>query len=179
MLSLEEPADRLVARLTAAGADLDAVSVFGDVEDGDDDGHLYRRRWQLPGDCGVLEEAIRDRPGPQLLGDGPRPGRRDRQVRPAPGSNYRLPEPGLSFVIGNYDETEAGFVSGLQVSDVDAQAITSPPLADSDEEGSALDEARDFLRSYLAMGSEKADDVIRAAAKTRIASGQRRGLARW
>ena len=57
-----------------------------------------------------------------------------RVVRPAPGSNYRLPDHGLSFTIGNHDETEAGFVTNLEPSDVDPQAITSPPVADNEEE---------------------------------------------
>ena len=58
-----------------------------------------------------------------------------RVVRPAPGSNYRLPEHGLSFTIGDHDETEAGFVTHLAASTVDAhaQAITAPPISDSDE----------------------------------------------
>ena len=71
---------------------------------------------------------------------------------PPPGSNYRLPEHGLSFTIGDHDETEAGFVTHLAASTVDAQAITAPPISDSDEAPSALDEAADFLTAYLAGG---------------------------
>jgi energy-coupling factor transporter ATP-binding protein EcfA2 len=56
-LSLEEPADRLVARLDAAGADRERVVVFGDVEDTDEEGRTIRRRWTLPKDVGLLEEA--------------------------------------------------------------------------------------------------------------------------
>lgn len=59
LLSLEEPADRLVARLTATGADLHSVSILGDVEDQDDEGHFVRRPWRLPQDCSVLEERIK------------------------------------------------------------------------------------------------------------------------
>jgi len=58
VLSLEEPDDRVVARLHAAGADLDRVYLFGDVEDIDDEGRRFRRRWQLPKDIGVLGDAI-------------------------------------------------------------------------------------------------------------------------
>ncbi|MHB8220535.1 MAG: AAA family ATPase [Acidimicrobiales bacterium] len=61
LLSLEEPADRLVARLTAAGADLDHVVILGDVEDHDDDGRPSRRAWRLPKDAGVLEAALGDK----------------------------------------------------------------------------------------------------------------------
>ena len=67
-------------------------------------------------------------------------------MRPAPGSNYRLPEHGLSFLVGNHDETEAGFITALHLSDVSAEAITAPPEPDSAEEQSKLDEARDFVR---------------------------------
>jgi replicative DNA helicase len=58
MLSLEEPAERLVARLIAAGADLDSVHILGQVEDHDDEGRPYQRPWRLPGDCGALEATI-------------------------------------------------------------------------------------------------------------------------
>ena len=59
ILSLEEPADRVVARLTAAGADLDRVQVLGDVEDFDDKGKPFTRRWSLPGDISILGKLIR------------------------------------------------------------------------------------------------------------------------
>ena len=55
MLSLEEPADRLVARLKAVGADLDLVEILGHVNDRDVDGRPYQRPWRLPGDCAALE----------------------------------------------------------------------------------------------------------------------------
>lgn len=58
ILSLEEPADRVVARLHAAGCDLDKVIVLGDVEDLDDDGHTFRRRWTLPRDIAALGRVI-------------------------------------------------------------------------------------------------------------------------
>ena len=72
-----------------------------------------------------------------------------RVVRPAPGSNYRLPDHGLSFLIAEHDESEAGFITGLGESDVAAEDITSPPEPDSPEELSKLDEARDFVRRIM------------------------------
>ena len=60
MLSLEEPAERLAARLTATGADLDLVEILGHVNDRDDDGRPYQRPWRLPGDCGALEATVAD-----------------------------------------------------------------------------------------------------------------------
>ncbi|HEY2304184.1 MAG TPA: AAA family ATPase [Acidimicrobiales bacterium] len=239
MLSLEEPAERLVARLVAAGADLDAVEILGPVIDRDDDGRLYQRSWQLPGDCGALETAITglglavvtidglgysvrgdshnyavvgsalsalagvaERTGAAIVGlTHPPKGNSDavtaaigstawtavarvtwvmgadptdesggrRVVRPAPGSNYRLPDHGLSFAIGNHDETEAGFVTAITASDVDPQTITSPPVPESAEERTALDEAVDWLGSYLGMGAMKAQEVKTAAHRAGIA----------
>lgn len=58
ILSLEEPADRLTARLLAAGADLDRILIIGNVDDLDREGESYPRPWRLPKDCGVLEELL-------------------------------------------------------------------------------------------------------------------------
>ena len=70
VLSLEEPADRLVARLYGAEAVLDNVIVMGDVEDIDDDGEPFRRPWSLPGDCGILEDLVVDKSIGLLTVDG-------------------------------------------------------------------------------------------------------------
>jgi RecA-family ATPase len=68
-LSLEEAADRLVARLRATGADVGRVDILADVQD-DDDGRTYRRPWRLPKDCSVLESFIRDGQIRLLIVDG-------------------------------------------------------------------------------------------------------------
>jgi hypothetical protein len=238
MLSLEEPAERLTARLIAAGADMDAVEILGDVEDCDEDLRPYRRPWRLPGDCGALEATIAElglavvtidglgysidgdshnyakvgaalsalagvaeRTGCTILGlthppkgnsdavtaaigstawtaiaritwvmgfdptdDEPVEEKRRRVVRPAPGSNYRLPDHGLSFKIANHEETEAGFVTNLHASDVDPQTITAPPEPDGPEERSKTDEAREFVRSVMENGAVRAPRA-KAAAK--------------
>ena len=70
VLSLEEPDDRVVARLRAAGADLDRVHLFGDVDDVDDEGRRFRRRWQLPKDIGILGEALTELGIDALVIDG-------------------------------------------------------------------------------------------------------------
>jgi putative DNA primase/helicase len=70
VLSLEEPADRLVARLHGASADLDNVIVMGDVQDIDEDGEPVRRPWSLPGDCGILEDLITEQAIGLLTVDG-------------------------------------------------------------------------------------------------------------
>ena len=239
MLSLEEPAGRLAARLRAVGADLDAVEILGDVVDYDDEGRLCRRRWQLPRDCTVLADKIAElglavvtidglgyavhgdshnyavvgsalsalagvaeRTGACILGlTHPPKGRSDavtaaigstawtaiariswvmgfdptdedkarRVVRPAPGSNYRLPAHGLSFLVVNHDETEAGFVTALRSSDVSAEDITSPPEPESAEELSKLGEARDFVRRTMADGPVRAAQATAAASAGGIA----------
>lgn len=70
VLSLEEPEDRIVARLIAAGADLDMVDVLTDVEDHDDDGRAYRRPWRLPADCHTLRDVITSRALGMVVVDG-------------------------------------------------------------------------------------------------------------
>ena len=59
MLSLEEPDDRVVARLTAAGAELDRVHILKDVLQ-TEGGIEVPHRWSLPRDIAVLGDAIRD-----------------------------------------------------------------------------------------------------------------------
>ncbi|MHB1988909.1 MAG: AAA family ATPase [Acidimicrobiales bacterium] len=58
ILSLEEPADRVTARLHAAGADLDRVLIIGDVADVDEEGRVVNRRWSLPKDIAILGELM-------------------------------------------------------------------------------------------------------------------------
>ncbi len=58
VLSLEEPKDRVVARLKAAGADLERVTILDEVEDTGEDGRRFLRRWQIPRDISALGEAI-------------------------------------------------------------------------------------------------------------------------
>jgi energy-coupling factor transporter ATP-binding protein EcfA2 len=70
VLSLEEPADRLVARLHGASADLENVIVMGDVQDFDEDGEPFRRPWSLPGDCAILEDLITEKAIGLLTVDG-------------------------------------------------------------------------------------------------------------
>jgi len=60
LLSLEEPSERLVARLHATEADVSQVYILGDVEDVDPDGRSFRRPWCLPKDCAVLEARLRE-----------------------------------------------------------------------------------------------------------------------
>jgi hypothetical protein len=70
LLSLEEPADRIVARLEASGADMAMVDVLGDVETLGDDGETYRRPWRLPEDCSTLERKIDELNAELVVVDG-------------------------------------------------------------------------------------------------------------
>jgi hypothetical protein len=70
VLSLEEPDDRIVARLQATGADVSRVVVLGAVEDLDSDGRPYRRPWRMPNDTAKLEEFIGERKIAFIVVDG-------------------------------------------------------------------------------------------------------------
>lgn len=228
-LSLEEPSDRVVARLAAAGADLEKVIVLGDVEDVDDQGRTYRRRWQLPRDISILGEVITEhqvglcvvdglgysidgdshsysvvgqalsalageaeRTGAAILGlVHPPKGASDavtsaigstawtaipriaavlgvdpsdetgaRRVASVAKSNYRMPDTGLAFEIGEDPTYECGFVRSLRASDVAADDITAAPPSPAEKGERA--EARELLRDLLASGPMDAADVAKA-----------------
>ena len=69
VLSLEEPQDRVVARLAAAGADLGRVTILGEIED-EEDGRTFLRRWQIPRDISALGAAITDHQIDPVIIDG-------------------------------------------------------------------------------------------------------------
>ncbi len=104
ILSLEEPADRLVARLMAAGADLDRVVILGDVEDRDDEGKVYRRRWQLPLDVSILGDVIRAQRLALVVVDG-----LGYTVR-GDSHNYAVVGSALSALAGEAERTKAAIL---------------------------------------------------------------------
>jgi len=230
ILSLEEPPDRIAARLHAAGADLDCVLVIGDVEDRDDDGRVVRRRWQLPKDIAALgrlivEQSLRlvivdglgysitgdshnyavvgsalsalageaDRTGAAILGlvhppkgssdpvtaaigstawtaiprvsivlgNDPNDETGARRVVRVAKSNYRLPDAGLSFTIGEDATWECGFVANVRASHVSAEDVTAGP--ETGEQRGERAEARSILRELLADGPMDAKDAERAS----------------
>jgi hypothetical protein len=230
ILSLEEPPDRVVARLHAAGADLERVEVLGDVEDHDDEGNLYRRRWSLPRDITILGRLIEElgmelvvidglgysiagdshnyavvgsalaalageaeRSGAAILGLVHPPKGASDPVTAAIGStawtaiprisivlgvdpndesgqrrvvrvgktNYREPESGLEFVIGDDPEFECGYVASLCRNDIAAEDIVAAPV--SREEKGERAEAREVLRSLLGDGPMDGADALRAS----------------
>jgi len=194
MLSLEEPDERLVARLHATGADLSRVLIIGDIETFDEDGRPFRRPWRLPKDCDVLEEfltnnevgfvvvdglgysvqgdshnygavgaalsslaAVAERTGCSILGlTHPPKGGSDpataaigstawtavarivwvlgidpddetecRRVMRVSKSNFKMPDDGLAFIIGDDERFDCGYVTGVTTSSVSAEALVA------------------------------------------------------
>jgi hypothetical protein len=223
-LSLEEAADRLVARLHATGADVGRVDVLADVQDEDDEGRTYRRPWRLPKDCSVLETFIRDGQIRLLIVDGlgysitgdshnyavsalagvaertgcavlglthPPKGASDpvtaaigstawtaiprvvwvlgvdpedeteqRRVCRVSKTNYRPPDNGIGFAIGNDERFECGYVTGLGTSTVTAEVLMA--ARQSDGERSEREEVRDLLQSILSPGPMDTAEVLKA-----------------
>jgi hypothetical protein len=234
-LSLEEAADRLVARLYATGADVGRVDVLADVADEDEEGRPFRRPWRLPKDCSVLETFIRDHEIRVLIVDGlgysitgdshnyavvgsalsalagvaertgcavlgltyPPKGASDpvtsaigstawtaiprivwvmgvdpedeseqRRVCRVGKTNYRAPENGISFTIGNDERYECGFVTGLGLSKVTAEDLMA--ARQSDGERSEREEVRDLLESILGAGPVDTAEVLKATRATGV-----------
>lgn len=228
LLSLEESADRLVARLRSAGADLERVLVLGDVEDVNDDGEPYRRPWRLPQDCSVLERFLADhgialvvvdglgysvngdthnygvigsalsalasvaeRTGSAvlglthppkggsdpvtaaigstawtalarvvwLLGVDPDDDSKQRRVVQVAKSNYRYPDAGVAFVIGNDETLDVGYVTALGTSSVTAEALAAASVPA--EERTEREEAREVVRSVLSDGPMETADLLK------------------
>ncbi len=81
-------------------------------------------------------------------------------------SNFRYPEHGISFTIGNDEELECGFVTGLDRSNITAEALAAgsvPP-----EERTERDEAREFVKSVLKDGPMESRQFMRLAAEAGI-----------
>jgi energy-coupling factor transporter ATP-binding protein EcfA2 len=230
ILSLEEPPDRVVARLHAAGADLERVEVLGDVEDHDDDGNPYRRRWALPRDISILGALVEElgiqlvvidglgysiagdshnyavvgsalaalageaeRSGAAILGlvhppkgasdpitaaigstawtaiprisivlgTDPNDETGERRLVRVAKTNYKEPDSGLQFCIGDDPEFECGYVTALYRDDTAAEVIVGAPV--SLEEKGERAEARDILRSLLAEGPMDGTEATKAS----------------
>ncbi|MCU1490826.1 MAG: hypothetical protein JWM85_2231 [Acidimicrobiaceae bacterium] len=229
-LSLEEPDDRVVARLEAAGAELSQIVVLGDVQDVDEEGRTYSRRWALPRDISILGKVVQDQHialvvidglGYSIAGDShnyavvgsalsalageaertgaavlglvhPPKGSSDpvtaaigstawtaiprisivlgvdpsdesgeRRVVSVGKSNYKMPDSGYSFRIGNDERWECGFVMGMTPSNIAAEEITAAAPT-TEEKGERVD-AREVLRELLAGGPMDAVDALRAS----------------
>jgi putative DNA primase/helicase len=229
ILSLEEPADRIVARLHATGADVTQVVILGEVEALDDDCRLTRRQWRLPQDCGVLEQllneqaigflvvdglgysvagssqdyatigsalsalaGVAERTGCAILGLTHPPKGTSDPVTAAIGStawtavsrvvwvmgadpedesgatrvvrvsksNFKLPDDGLAFTIGDDQQYECGFVTGLSTSSVTAEELVAATMPAG--ERSEREEARELVRSILKSGPMETAELLKA-----------------
>ena len=236
ILSLEEPADRLVARLIATGANLGQVLIIGDVDDVDDEGRHQHRPWGLPADCSILEELLRseqiglvvvdglgytvngdshnygvvgaalsalasvaERTGcavlglthpPKgssdpatvaigstawtavarvvwLLGIDPDDETQTRRVVQVSKSNFRMPDAGLSFTIGDDEQYEVGFVTAIRPSNVTAEAIAAASVPA--DEKSEREEARDTVRSILKDGPMETSELLKLTRSAGVA----------
>jgi AAA domain-containing protein len=239
LLSLEEPADRLVARLHATGADVTKVVILGDVQDFDADGRSIQRPWRLPKDSDALEtvlsrEAIAvlmidglgysvagdshnyavigsalsalggvaERTGCAILGLTHPPKGGSDPVTAAIGStawtavarvvwvlgtdpdddsgatrvvrvsksNFKMPDDALAFTIGDDQEYECGYVTGVTASSVTAEDLTAAAIPAA--ERTERDEAREIVRSILRPGRmevaefQKSTDAAGLSART-------------
>jgi hypothetical protein len=75
-------------------------------------------------------------------------------------TNYREPDNGLGFIIGNDETYECGFVNGLGISTVTAEDLVG--ACQTDGERSERDETRDLLKSILRSGPMDTADVLKA-----------------
>ena len=103
-LSLEEPPDRIVARLHAVKADLERVVILGDVDDVDDEGNRFRRRWQLPRDVAILGQAIMEHELDLVIVDGLG------YSISGDSHNYAIVGAALAALAGEAERTNAGIL---------------------------------------------------------------------
>jgi putative DNA primase/helicase len=74
-------------------------------------------------------------------------------------TNYRPPDNGLGFTIGNDEEYECGYVTGLGMSAVSAEELVAARTTDGDR--TERDEARDLLKSILEAGPVDTAEVLK------------------
>lgn len=234
-LSLEEGADRIVARLYAAGADLRRIEILRDVQDVNAEGVPYQRPWRLPKDCPALEAYLTDAQIELLVVDGlgysitgdshnyavvgsalsglagvaertgcavlglthPPKGGADpvtaaigstawtaiprivwvmgvdpddeteqRRICRVSKTNYREPEKGIGFRIGDDEEYECGFVTGLGLSTISAETLMA--ARESEGEKTEREQAREFLQEILSAGPVDTSEVLRLAREAGI-----------
>jgi putative DNA primase/helicase len=148
VLSLEEPDDRVVARLRAAGADLERVYLFGDVEDVDDEGRRYRRRWQLPKDIGVLGERVTELKIDVVIVDG------IGYSIAGDSHNYSVVGSALAALAGEAERTDTAIVG-----------LVHPPKGASDPVTAAIGSTAwtAIPRVCIVLGVDPEDDSKRVA----------------
>lgn len=96
-----------------------------------------------------------------VLGVDPSDDSGARRVVRVAKTNYREPDSGLQFRIGDDPEFECGFVQSMRRSDISAEDIVSAPV--SPEEKGEHAEAREILRTLLAEGPMDSGEAIKAS----------------
>jgi hypothetical protein len=94
-----------------------------------------------------------------VLGTDPNDESQQRRVCRVAKTNYRVPDNGIAFTIGNDDRWECGFVTGLGMSAVSAEELVA--IRQTDGERSEREETRDLLRSILSNGPVDTSEVLK------------------
>jgi AAA domain len=147
VLSLEEPDDRVVARLRAAGADLDRVEILNEVLV-TDDGVEVPHRWSLPRDIGVLGDAIRDLQLDLVIVDGLG------YSISGDSHNYAVVGSALAALAAEADRTGAAIVG-----------LVHPPKGSSDAVTAAIGSTAwtAIPRVCIVLGTDPNDEGLRVA----------------
>jgi hypothetical protein len=101
-----------------------------------------------------------------VMGVDPEDESEQRRVCRVGKTNYRSPENGISFTIGNDERYECGFVTGLGLSKVTAEDLMA--ARQSDGERSEREEVRDLLESILGAGPVDTAEVLKATRATGV-----------
>jgi hypothetical protein len=94
-----------------------------------------------------------------VLGTDPEDETEQRRVCRVSKTNYRPPDNGLGFTIGNDERYECGYVTGLGTSTVTAEVLMS--VRQTDGERTEREETRDLLKSILKGGPVDTAEVLK------------------
>jgi hypothetical protein len=94
-----------------------------------------------------------------LLGVHPEDESGARRVVTVSKSNYRMPDSGLSFTIGNDEQYECGFVTGLSSSSVTAEDLAAASVPAS--ERTSREEARAMVKAILKKGPMETSELLK------------------
>jgi putative DNA primase/helicase len=94
-----------------------------------------------------------------VLGTDPQDETEQRRVARVSKTNYRPPDNGLGFAIGNDEAYECGYVTGLGMSAVSAEDLVA--ARPNDGERTEREEARDLIKSILSTGPMDTSEVLK------------------
>jgi hypothetical protein len=95
-----------------------------------------------------------------VLGSDPADETEQRRVCRVSKTNYRPPDHGLAFTIGNDERYECGYVTGLSTSAVTAEMLMAANQTDG--ERTEREETRDLLASMLEAGPMDTTEVLKS-----------------